>query len=197
MTVISAIAAGAVAVAGVGAAQAVDAVSGDSAHPTVSQSMARNTSAADALADALDLESLGTDEEILAGIEEALSVVSRIPDDVLSQGDEATQAWVQQQLDATGDNVPGVRAFNAAKCAAGILQAIGSNVFAVAKIWKIKKAIDKLGGVKKIVQKIRGKKKKGKKFKDAIREVFEDAGSSVGAIAVGFFGVDNVQKHCW
>ncbi len=123
--------------------------------------------------------------------------MSGIPDDVLSQGDEATQEWVKEQLDATGGNASGTRVFNAAKCGAGILQAIGSNIFAAAKIWKVKKAIDKLGGIKKVVQKIRGKKKKGKKFKDAIREVFEHAGGGIGGIAVGFFGVDNVQKNCW
>lgn len=88
--------------------------------------------------------------------------------------------------------------FNAGGCARGILLAVGSNVLAIAKIYKVKKAIDKLGGIKKVVKKILDKKKRGKKsFKKAIMEVFEESGTGMGAIAMEILGVDQVVKNCW
>ncbi|MEV7191414.1 hypothetical protein AB0N81_06350 [Streptomyces sp. NPDC093510] len=194
-TVISAAVAGAVAVAGVGTANAVAAL--DS-----SQSKALTAQTSQLATDRLSLEDdqleqLGSEDEVLAGIEKAFAVVDAIPDDVLEKGQEATQQWLQKELAAGGSEAAATRAFSAPKCAAGILQAIGSNIFAVAKIYKMKKAIDKLGGIKKIVNKIRSAKKKGKTFKQGIRDVFEEAGAGMGAIAIGFLGVDGVIKNCW
>ncbi|MEU3947236.1 hypothetical protein [Streptomyces sp. NPDC029526] len=143
------------------------------------------------------LDGIGTEDEVLTGIEEALTVLTDIPDEVLAQGDEATVRYLQKRMPAeTGGGIQ-VMKFSAAGCARGILLAIGSNIFAAAKIYKMKKAIDKLGGIKKVVAKIRSKKKAGKTFKKGITEVFEEAGAGIGGMAAGILGVDGVIKHCW
>ncbi|MGW5784121.1 hypothetical protein ACWEWK_09030 [Streptomyces sp. NPDC003757] len=150
--------------------------------------------------DGLDgLESLD-DEAALAGLEEALRLITEIPAEVLAQGRAATEQWLQDRLgdsSATGGLVQPMK-FSAGGCARGILLAVGSNILAIGKIYKVKKAIDKLGGIKKVVKKIQDKKKRGKKsFKKAIMEVFEESGTGIGAIAAEILGVDQVIKHCW
>ena len=139
------------------------------------------------------LDGIGTEDEVLTGIEEALSLFTEIPDEVLAQGEDATEQWLNERIAKTS----GKRSFNAGGCARGILLAVGSNIFAVAKIYKMKKAIDKLGGIKKVVAKIRSKKKAGKTFKTGIMEVFEEAGSGLGGIAAEILGIDGVIKNCW
>ncbi|TDT31421.1 hypothetical protein EV562_11127 [Streptomyces sp. BK208] len=150
--------------------------------------------------DGLDgLEGLD-DEAALAGLEEALRLITEIPDEVLAQGRAATEQWLRDRLgdsSATGGLVQPMK-FSAGGCARGILLAVGSNILAIGKIYKVKKAIDKLGGIKKVVKKIQDKKKRGKKsFKKAIMEVFEESGTGIGAIAAEILGVDQVIKHCW
>ncbi|MGI5426505.1 hypothetical protein [Streptomyces sp. CA-179760] len=147
------------------------------------------------------LEALENLEEEAAfnGLEEALQIVSEIPEEVLEQGQEATEQWLQTRLGETaGEGRVQPMKFNAGGCARGILLAVGSNLLAIGKIYKVKKAIDKLGGIKKVVKKIRDKKKRGKKsFKKAIMEVFEESGTGMGAIAMEILGVDQVVKNCW
>jgi len=158
-----------------------------------SVSMAAETGGGLAALEGLD------DEAAFAGLEEVLRAVSEIPDDVLQQGQEATEQWLKARLGETaGEGRIQVFKFNAGGCARGILLAVGSNLLAIGKIYKVKKAIDKLGGVKKVVKKIQDKKKRGKKsFKKAIMEVFEEAGTGVGALAAEILGVDQVIKNCW
>ncbi|MBT3155234.1 hypothetical protein HTV45_30960 [Streptomyces sp. CHD11] len=140
------------------------------------------------------------DEAAFAEIEKALRLITDIPEDVLSRGDEAARQWLTQRVEgelAKESKGGPQRAFSATGCARGILLAIGSNVFAVAKIYKMKKAIDKLGGISKVVKNIRSKKKAGKTFKKGIAEVFEEAGGGLGGMAASILGVDGVIKHCW
>ncbi|MEU0088425.1 hypothetical protein [Streptomyces sp. NPDC006274] len=140
------------------------------------------------------------DEAAFAEIEKALQLITEIPEDVLAQGDEAAGQWLTKRVTddlAKASKGGAQRSFSAGGCARGILLAIGSNVFAVAKIYKMKKAIDKLGGITKVVNKIRSKKKKGKTFKKGIAEVFEEAGGGLGGMAASILGVDGVIKHCW
>lgn len=171
----------------VGPAQAADAVTSGKA-PAVHQSLEAQTGS---LNDDVEL----TDDAI-AGLEEVLSTLVSIPDDVLEEGQEATAAWVERtQADQGGVST---RKFDAALCARGVLVAVGSNVFAVAKIWKLKKAIDKIGGVKKFVSKIQDQKKRGKKsFKKALMAVLEEGGQGIVTIGMEIFGVSEVSKHCW
>ncbi|MEV5435917.1 hypothetical protein AB0K80_07755 [Streptomyces sp. NPDC052682] len=144
------------------------------------------------------LESLD-EETAFAGLEEALQIISDIPEEVLAQGQEATEQWLKQRLgDTAGEGRIQPMKFDAGGCARGILLAVGSNVLAIGKIYKVKKAIDNLGGIKKVVKKIQDKKKRGKKsFKKAIMEVFEESGTGLGAIAAEILGVDQVIKNCW
>lgn len=147
------------------------------------------------------LEALETmdEETAFAGLEEALRIVSEIPAEVLQQGQEATEQWLQARFgDTAGEGRVQTMKFNASGCARGILLAVGSNLLAIGKVYKVKKAIDKLGGIKKVVKKIQDKKKRGKKsFKKAIMEVFEESGTGIGAIAAEILGVDQVIKNCW
>ncbi|MEU0247032.1 hypothetical protein ABZ192_22425 [Streptomyces sp. NPDC006235] len=144
------------------------------------------------------LENL-SEEDAFRGLEEALRLVSEIPDEVLAQGQEATEQWLRGRLgDTAGEGRVQLMKFDAGGCARGILLAVGSNLLAIGKIYKVKKAIDKLGGIKKVVKKIQDKKKRGKKsFKKAIMEVFEESGTGIGAIAAEILGVDQVIKNCW
>ncbi|WP_229864346.1 hypothetical protein [Streptomyces djakartensis] len=144
------------------------------------------------------LESLD-EETAFAGLEEALQTVADIPDEVLQQGQAATEQWLRARLgDTAGEGRFQTMKFDAGGCARGILLAVGSNILAIGKIYKVKKAIDKLGGIKKVVKKIQDKKKRGKKsFKNAIMEVFEESGTGIGAIAAEILGVDQVIKNCW
>ncbi|WP_411124187.1 hypothetical protein [Streptomyces sp. x-19] len=128
-----------------------------------------------------------------------LRIIDEIPESVLAQGQEATVKWLEEHagikaVEATG---PVLYAFNLAGCSRGILLAVGSNIFAIAKVYKVKKAIDKLGGINKVITKIRSKKKAGKTFKKGIMEVFEEAGGGLGGIAAEILGIDGVVKNCW
>ncbi|MEU2763450.1 hypothetical protein [Streptomyces sp. NPDC007094] len=141
-----------------------------------------------------------TDDEALGRtFEEALRIIDALPEEVLAEGEEATVRWLEAhgRGTATADGTPVLYAFNLGGCARGIALAVGSNIFAIAKVYKVKKAIDKLGGVTKVIQKIQSKKKKGKTFKKGIMEVFEEAGGGIGAIAAEILGIDGVIKNCW
>lgn len=135
----------------------------------------------------------------LAELEAGLRVISDIPDTVLEQGEQALKQWLAQHApdEAASEGGRQKRSFNAGGCARGILLAVGSNIFAVAKIYKMKKAIDKLGGAGKVAKRLQAKKKMGKNFKKGLMEVFEEAGSGLGGIAAEILGVDGVIKHCW
>lgn len=84
-------------------------------------------------------------------IEQLLTAIDSIPDEVLAEGDEATAEWVQENL-ASKEIVPYIATEVA--CAGAILWAIGSTLLPVAKIIKIKKAIKALGGVKAAVSQL-------------------------------------------
>ncbi|MFJ9625651.1 hypothetical protein [Streptomyces sp. NPDC101181] len=139
------------------------------------------------------------DEALALAFEEALRIIDAIPEKVLAEGEEATVRWLEAhgRSTAAADGTPVLYAFNLGGCARGIALAVGSNIFAIAKVYKVKKAIDKLGGVNKVIKKIQSKKKKGKTFKNGIMEVFEEAGGGIGAIAAEILGIDGVVKNCW
>ncbi|WP_258045009.1 hypothetical protein [Streptomyces sp. SM11] len=138
------------------------------------------------------------DAAMARSFEEALRIIESIPEEILAQGEEATVRWLEArgQIAAVPDGGQVLYAFNLGGCARGIALPVGSNIFAIAKVYKVKKAIDKLGGVNKVIKKIQSKKK-GKTFKKGIMEVFEEAGGGIGAIAAEILGIDGVVKNCW
>ncbi|RSO09638.1 hypothetical protein DMH18_15925 [Streptomyces sp. WAC 06783] len=174
-------------------------VTAAAAHASGAPTRSEATSSAVAVAGSNNesLEGIGTDDQVLKGLEEVLTLINSVPDEVLAQGEEATAQWLTQSIPAKSVGDAQTRAFDLGGCARGIAVALGSNLFALGKVYKLKKAIDKLGGVKKIIAKIRSKKKMGKTFKKGIMEVFEEAGSGLGAIGAEILGVDGVIKHCW
>ncbi|MEU7592610.1 hypothetical protein AB0B79_06165 [Streptomyces sp. NPDC039022] len=168
------------------------------AHASGAPSRPEATASATAVtAPSSGLEGVGTDDQVLKGLETALTLIDSIPDEVLAQGEVATAQWLTERIPAKSAGDIQARAFDLGGCVRGIAVALGSNLFALGKVYKLKKAIDKLGGVKKIIAKIRSKKKMGKTFKKGIMEVFEEAGSGLGAIGAEILGVDGVIKHCW
>ncbi len=143
------------------------------------------------------LEGVGSDDQVLKALEEALTLIDSIPDEVLAQGEEATAQWLAERIPAKSVGDGQKRSFDLGGCARGIAIALGSNLLAIGKIYKLKKAIDRLGGVSKVIAKIRAKKKMGKTFKKGIMEIFEEAGTGLGAIGAEILGVTDVIKHCW
>ncbi len=144
-------------------------------------------------------EEIPFDDESIAAFANVLRIFDEIPEEVLAEGEDATVRWLKSRggVQAIESNRQVRYAFNLGGCARGILLAVGSQIFAIAKVYKVKKAMDKLGGVNKVIQKIQSKKKMGKGFKKAIMEVFEEAGGGLGGIAAEILGVDGVIKNCW
>ncbi|PKF67673.1 hypothetical protein CXB45_11050 [Corynebacterium mastitidis] len=120
-------------------------------------------------------------EAELADIEDALYLIESIPDEVLEQGDEATQEWVQNHT-AT------FRA-GTAECTWAITKFIGSNVINVAKILKIKKYIKEIGGVAKVVDDIR---KAGWSIQNIKR-----VGGPLWRLVKEFMGIQEIQDSCF
>lgn len=105
-----------------------------------------------------------TDDHAKA-LENLLSGLFAIPDNVVADGDEAVNTWlIDNGYRAKGAKIPPnyvardepnilVRSFwSVTKCVASILAVIGSTLIPVAKIARIKKLIGELGGVKKAVE---------------------------------------------
>ena len=109
-----------------------------------------------------------------------LNVVSSVPDNVYQQGPRAIQGYLQQHYQQS-------RAYSPwAACAGGIVAAIGANAVVAAKAFKVKKAVEALGGVANAVAKIRGQINRGKKFNDAVYDVFNESGAGLGSLAAEF-----------
>jgi len=82
------------------------------------------------------------------------------------------------------------------KCTAAITVAVGSTIFAAAKIAKIKKIIKAAGGVKKAARRvIKAFNTKGSLSKKA-KAGFGDLGSAVVAAAIVVLDIDTIQANC-
>lgn len=140
-------------------------------------------SATTGLSDPLTAEESAVTEREL---EELLGAIDSIPEEVLLEGDEATAAWVQANL-ATPTITP-YWATQAA-CVGSIIWMLGSTVFPVAKIMKVRKYIKELGGVRAAVQQLREH--------NFNWESIEKAGGSLRALGAEIIGVAGVGEYCF
>jgi hypothetical protein len=124
-------------------------------------------------------------------VDTLLRVAASVPDGVYRQGPAAVQQYLKQKYQIS-------RAYSTlGACAGGIVAAIGANAVVAAKVFKVKKAVEALGGIARAVDQIRGKIKRGKKFNDAVYEVFNEGGAGLGAIALEIFSLDLVANNCF
>ncbi|MBN6035326.1 hypothetical protein [Amycolatopsis sp. 195334CR] len=132
-------------------------------------------------------------------------VVANIPVE-LTNDEQAAGNWVRGEFEKRGyiclkcyaDVAP--RA-DVGKCLSGIAAAIGFNLFAAGKVLKLWKLVKDLGGPRKIVDLINKafarSKEQDKDALDALREVFEEAGQGVGAIAAEVLSIDGILDNCF
>lgn len=86
--------------------------------------------------------------------------------------------------------------WKAAKCAAAITVAVGSTVFAAAKILKIKKLIRAAGGVKATAQRVMKAFNTKGSLSTKAKNAFGDLGSGMVAAAVLILDIDSIQSQC-
>ncbi|MDK8799382.1 hypothetical protein [Corynebacterium coyleae] len=120
-------------------------------------------------------------------MEADLKTIMSIPDEVLLQGDAATQTWVQQNL-VTG--TPGVTTYaSVLGCTGAITGMIAGNLVGAAKLLKIKRYIKELGGVAEAVRVMWGA--------SFSYEKLQALGGAVGALAAELVGIAGVQEKCF
>lgn len=148
--------------------------------------------------DSINIEEVSEQE-----LEELLVSIEKIPDDVLAQGDEATNEWLSNDL---GLNSSGeVTTFGVVGCTSAIGLAIASNAFAASKIAKVKEVIKAAGGARTFATKLNSSYKKlrsdGVSRSSAANQAVREAGSAAGpqalSAAVGFFSVGQVYSACF
>lgn len=118
-------------------------------------------------------------------LENALELINSIPDEVLLEGDEATQAWLEDNTQA-GAFVEEASFWG---CSGAIISMIGGNLIGASKLLKIKRLIAQLGGVSQAVRLMWGASFKYEKMREA--------GKALGALAGELFGIDQIRKNCF
>lgn len=91
-------------------------------------------------------------DTVLNELEKVFSVIEEIPDEVLEEGDDATNEWMTEHgYRSTPEkrDLEERQLVEIAKCAAAIAAFIASNAIGAAKLLRIKKYIAALGGIRK------------------------------------------------
>lgn len=126
----------------------------------------------------------------LADMEEALSVIDRIPDSVLQAGDAATQQWLAENAPATAPASGEVTTqANILGCAGAIATVIASTAFPAAKILKAKALIKQLGGVTEAAKIMWGASFSYEKVKAL--------GGAAAALAGELIGITQIKEQCF
>lgn len=123
-------------------------------------------------------------------LEDGLEYILSIPDEVLLQGDAATQAWVKEN--SPSENASGgvsTAAVSVLGCTTAIVGMIGGNLVGAAKLLKIKKYIKELGGVKDAVQLMWGASFSAEKMMAL--------GGALGSLAAELTGVAAIRDKCF
>lgn len=129
-------------------------------------------------------------EAQLADMEEALSVIDRIPDSVLQAGDAATQQWLAENAPAStaGGGEVALQA-NILGCAGAIATVIASTAFPAAKILKAKALIKQLGGVTEAAKIMWGA--------SFSYEKVTALGGAAAALAGELIGITQIKEQCF
>jgi len=134
-------------------------------------------------------------------------VIAGVPKE-LEADEQKAKEWIATEFDKRGwtcrtcyGPLPVQPRADVGKCLAGIAAAIASNVLAIGKALKVMKLVRDLGGAKKVVGLInegfkRSKDRNMDAFK-AISEVFEEAGTGLGAIAAELLAIDGILDNCF
>ncbi|OWT50274.1 hypothetical protein [Bacillus sp. K2I17] len=156
-----------------------------------------------------------TEEINFTEIETALSAIENIPNEVLSQGNEAIVQWFETE---TGLNVSiendilkfnsisatQMRGFNTSGCIAAIGIALVTNGIPLTKITKVKSALNALGGTANAVKKIKKYYDKyrfnGFSRNDSLKKALNSASSGLAkdlqSSLLDFFNLTNVIANC-
>ncbi|MFI2857250.1 hypothetical protein ACH6EH_08890 [Paenibacillus sp. JSM ZJ436] len=151
-----------------------------------------------------------------AELEKALYLIEAIPDEVIKKGAQATSDWLSAY---TGDKyiTDGDKFYNLSKddtvgtlgvvgCTSAVGLAIAENLFAFAKIAKIKDVIKAGGGVTKFIGNLVpafkvAKNEWGYSINEAIgyavRFAAKDAGPELISAAIGFFSIGDIYSACF
>ncbi|MBB1484963.1 hypothetical protein H5392_13965 [Tessaracoccus sp. MC1865] len=116
-----------------------------------------------------------------ADLMSALELIDQIPTSVLEAGDVATHDWVANNLVVPRASILG--------CTGAIAAFLASNLFAAAKILKIKKLIKSLGGVTEAVKVMWGASFSYEKMKAA--------GGALAGLAGELFGITAIKTQCF
>ena len=129
-------------------------------------------------------------EAQLAEMEDALSIIERIPDSVLHAGDAATQQWLAENAPApsAGGGEVTLQA-NILGCAGAIATVIASTAFPAAKILKAKALIKQLGGVTEVAKIMWGASFSHEKVKAL--------GGAAAALAGELIGITQIEEQCF
>ncbi|MCK8433874.1 hypothetical protein G3I77_12765 [Streptomyces sp. D2-8] len=124
-----------------------------------------------------------TDEQFYeiadAEIEKYLTLLEKVPDDVLAQGGDATLAWLDENSGRR------VQAMGLITCTGLILAAVGGALIPASKVVKVAKIVKKYG-VKRVINAIKGVRKgKGNTLSRDLKD-----------IALIFLGVDQIKEAC-
>lgn len=147
-------------------------------------------------------------------LEKVFSAIEDIPMEVAEQGPEATKEWLVNYLGEpvftpqglTNNNYNNeVISYGVVGCVSAVGLALASNLFAPAKLLKIKQAIKAAGGVKTFVSTMiktykyyRGKGySKSSAMKKGVAKAGRAAGPEVRDALIGFFGVGAVYSSCF
>ncbi|MDQ0719787.1 hypothetical protein QF049_001048 [Paenibacillus sp. W4I10] len=151
-----------------------------------------------------------------AELEKALYLIEAIPDEVIEKGAQATAKWLSAY---TGDKyiTDGDKFYNLSKddtvgtlgvigCTSAVGLAIAENLFAFAKIAKIKDVIKAGGGVTKFIGNLVpafkvAKNEWGYSVSEAIgyavKFAAKDAGPELISAAIGFFSIGDIYSACF
>ncbi|HDZ8713637.1 hypothetical protein [Staphylococcus hyicus] len=133
--------------------------------------------------------------------------IEKIPPEVVNKGEGATKSWLENYY-GKPIYIPKERIIQPrgiVGCASAIGAALASNIFAPAKILKIKHAIKAGGGAKTfaktLVDSYKKYRKRGVKKSDAVKRAVRYAGRKSGPeiqnALLGFFGLGAIYGTCF
>jgi len=130
-------------------------------------------------------------EAQLRDFEQGLALMEQIPDDVLLQGDAATQQWLAANTPTPSSTGTGMVTTQASVlgCGAAIATVIASTAFPAAKILKIKALIKSLGGVTEAAKIMWGA--------SFSYEKVQALGGAAAALAGELIGVTQIKEQCF
>lgn len=146
-------------------------------------------------------------EEQATDLEEVFAAIENLPKDVINDGDEAVVDYLQDNVSdgivikQEGDVV----AFGFIGCASAIGIAIGTNVFPIAKITKLKSIIKTAGGATTFAKTLVSSYNSARKFKAtksaaikiAVKTAGKKSGPDIVASVIEIFNVGSIYSACF